>query len=134
MPTTLRNDFDDFLFASIGDDTTGAPMSLLTALARLDVDAWEEAASLARLPLESATQRLASLLSTLPNGPAPDESVTIATRLVALLNQPPKRPARPAVSQPLDTLTARARGVRLPLRFVIASIVIVALIIFVAWR
>ena len=81
-------------------------MSLLTALARLDVDAWEEAAKLARLPLESATQRLASLLATLPNGPVAVESVVIATRLVPLLHRPPKRQARPAASPPLQAPVA----------------------------
>jgi hypothetical protein len=43
-------------------------LSVLSALARAGVDPWEEAAHLARLPGETATQRLASLIAALPNG------------------------------------------------------------------
>jgi hypothetical protein len=134
MAVLLRTDFDNFLFASIGEDAAGAPMSLLTALARLDVDAWEEAAKLARLPLEPATQRLSSLLATLPNGPAPGESMAIAARLIAILHRPPpKRPVRPADAPPLDGLVARARGTSPALRYGIALTIIVVLAIAFAW-
>ena len=61
-------------------------LSVLSALARLDIDPWQEAAELAVLPGATATARLASLIALLPNEPAmrrdPD---TIAARLVTLL-------------------------------------------------
>ena len=79
----LGSEFDSFLFAPIGEDRNGMLLSVVSALARLDVDPWEEADELARLPGESATQRLASLISALPDGP-PD-SRTVATRLIGLL-------------------------------------------------
>lgn len=62
------------------------PLSVLSALARLDFDPWEEAAKLAQLPKDTATRALASLIAALPNGSAtrPDPS-TIAPRLIALL-------------------------------------------------
>jgi hypothetical protein len=62
------------------------PLSALLALVRLDVDPWEEAANLTRLPAETATQRLASLIAALPDGPSahPDPG-TIAARLITLL-------------------------------------------------
>ena len=69
-------------------------LSVLSALARLDLDPWFEAASLSRLPAPAATQRLASLLSTLTTqlkAPAP---ATIA-RLVGLLPQAAKEKAWP---------------------------------------
>ncbi|MDF2117845.1 hypothetical protein PY365_19885 [Roseiarcaceae bacterium H3SJ34-1] len=50
-----RSKFDDFLFAPVGEDRNGMIVSLLSALARLDIDPWEEAAELARLPTEAAT-------------------------------------------------------------------------------
>lgn len=82
----LGSEFNDFLFASIGEDGNGMLLSVLSALARLDVDPWQEAASLARLPGAVATRRLASLLAALPEGPsARQDSGTIAARLVALL-------------------------------------------------
>lgn len=44
------------------------PLSVLSALARLDVDPWVEAAELAGLPREPARLRLAALVSQLPEG------------------------------------------------------------------
>jgi hypothetical protein len=86
LASVLGSEFDDFLFASIGDDRNDMPLSVLSALARLDIDPWLEAAELARLPRETATQRLASSIATLPDGPSPYlEPGTIAARLVALL-------------------------------------------------
>lgn len=40
-------EFDKFLCASIGEDRNGTMLSVLSALARLDVDPWQEAADLA---------------------------------------------------------------------------------------
>jgi len=61
-------------------------LSVLSALARVDVDPWEEAATLARLPRETATRKLASLIAALPDGPsARPDSGTIAARLISLL-------------------------------------------------
>lgn len=82
----LGSEFDDFLFAPIGENRNGMRLSVLSALARLDVDPWQEAANLALLPGETATERLASLIASLPDGPSahPDPG-TIAARLIALL-------------------------------------------------
>jgi hypothetical protein len=66
----LGSEFDVFLFAPIGEDRNGMLLSVLSALARLHVDPWQEAAKLARLPREAATQRLASLIAALPDGPS----------------------------------------------------------------
>ncbi len=61
-------------------------LSVVSALARLDVDPWQEAAQLAQLPGATATQRLASLLAALPDRPsAQQDPRTIAARLIALL-------------------------------------------------
>lgn len=79
-------EFDDFLFAPIGEDRNGMLLSVLSALARLNVDPWREAAKLARMPVETATRDLASLIARIPEGPSvrPDPG-TIAARLIALL-------------------------------------------------
>ena len=82
----LGSEFDDFLFAPIGEERNGMLLSVLSALARLDVDPWQEAAKLARLPGETAIQRLASLIAGLPDGPSMHlDPGTIAARLIALL-------------------------------------------------
>jgi hypothetical protein len=93
MTATLRTDFDAFLFASIGEDANGLPLTLLTVLARLGVDPWQEAADLAALPIEPAMQRLVARLEATPNGPASaTDTVNVADRLIKLLH----RPAAPA--------------------------------------
>ena len=64
-------------------------LSALSALARLDLDPWQEAAKLAGLPGETAIQRLASLIAGLPDGPSMHQDPgTIAARLIALLPRP----------------------------------------------
>jgi hypothetical protein len=86
LVSSLGSEFDDFLLAPIGEDNNGMLLSVLSALARLDVDPWEEAATLARLPRDTATRKLASVIAALPDGPStrPD-SGTIAARLISLL-------------------------------------------------
>jgi hypothetical protein len=86
----LKSEFNDFLFAAIGEEDNHAALTVLSALARLGVDPWQESALLAELPKDAATQRLTSVIAGLPNGSwAPSESGAIAARLVALL--PAKR-------------------------------------------
>jgi hypothetical protein len=107
----LGSEFDDFLLAPIGDDNNGMLLSVLSALARLDVDPWEEAAALARLPGDAATRKLASLIAALPAGPsARRDSETIAARLIPLL---PRRVDREVPSRP--TLPRVGKAIRSPI-------------------
>ena len=79
-------EFDQFLGASIGEDRNGTGLSVLSALARLDVDPWKEAASLARMPREAAAVRLTELIEALPLAQASAiASRMSAASLVALL-------------------------------------------------
>jgi hypothetical protein len=82
----LGFEFDAFLFAPVGDDKNGMPLSVLSVLARLDVDPWQEAADLARLPGRTAIERLTSLIEALPGRPlSPPAPETTAARIIALL-------------------------------------------------
>jgi hypothetical protein len=82
----LSCEFDNFLYASIGEDQNGLLLRVLSVLARSDLDPWEEAARLARLPEKYATARLAELIAALPGRPSgPIVTGTIAARLIALL-------------------------------------------------
>jgi hypothetical protein len=82
-------EFDKFLFASVGDDGNGMPLTVLSALARMDVDPWEEASKLAQLSRQSAVTQLASLLGALRNAPAAGlDLARIAAPLIALLPSP----------------------------------------------
>ena len=84
----LGREFDPFLFATIGDERDGPLLSVVSALARLEVDPWKEAASLARMPRDQAKQRLTSLIASLPKGATTSLSPEIiAARLIALLPQ-----------------------------------------------
>ena len=97
----LGSEFNDFLFAPIGEERNGMLLSVLSALARLDVDPWQEAAELARLTGEAATERLASMIAALPDGPsAPSDPRTIAARLVALLPRRASSNIRPRQTVP----------------------------------
>lgn len=100
----FRPEFDDFLYASIGADRNEMSLSVLSALARLDVDPWEEAAELSELPKKTAAERLASLIAQLPGGrwTQADSSAT-AVRLIELL---PRR------SRSQGASAAKAHGFR----------------------
>jgi hypothetical protein len=92
----LGSEFNDFLFALVGEDRNGMPLSVVSVLARMDLDPWVEAANLADLTAETAARKLASWLDALSD-PAltPASPDTRAVRLIALLprratpNSPP---------------------------------------------
>jgi hypothetical protein len=85
-PNFLGDEFNKFLFALVGTDQSGAQLSVISALARLDLDAWDEAASLARLPRDAAVNKLSGLLRSNPEIPRiSHESRAIAARLIDLL-------------------------------------------------
>jgi hypothetical protein len=74
-------------------------LTMLSALARSGVDPWVEAAGIAALSHDEATQTLVRMLGGLPNGPAPgDETSALASRLVAQLHSSPKPRLRPTPS------------------------------------
>jgi hypothetical protein len=58
-------EFDAFLFASVGEEIDGRPLSVLSALARLGLDPWDEAAHLAQQTREAAADRLAGMMARL---------------------------------------------------------------------
>ena len=63
----LGFEFDSFLFALVGEDRNGMPLSVVSVLARMELDPWVEAASLAALPAETAARKLAAWLDALPD-------------------------------------------------------------------
>ncbi len=58
-------EFDAFLFASVGEEVDGVPLSVLSALSRLDLDPREEAVRLAHLTREAAADQLARMIARL---------------------------------------------------------------------
>ena len=92
----LKSEFNDFLFAPIGEEKNGLVITVLSAFARLGIDPWQESARLGQLSPAMATQRLTSIISGLPNGQWTQSDVGgIAVRLIGLL------PATGAAALPL---------------------------------
>ena len=58
-------EFDSFLFATVGEEVDGVPLSVLSALSRLDLDPRDEAARLSHLTKEAAADQLASMIARL---------------------------------------------------------------------
>lgn len=131
MPTAA-GEFDAFLYAPIGEESDGMLLSVLSALARLNVDPWEEAARLGRLPREAATRFLISLIAALPDGSsARADPRAHAERLAALL------PRRASISHPQQsgTVPPTALGVsqRDLIRYLISGTVLIALFLGGHW-
>jgi hypothetical protein len=85
----VGSEFNDFLYAPIGVERNEMPLSVLSALARLNLDPWGEAAELSKLPKHTATQRLASLIARLPAGRwVHADCGVIAGRLIQLFEPP----------------------------------------------
>lgn len=106
-----RSDLNRFLFADIGEEANGMPLSVLSGLARQGLDPWQEAGRLAKLPQSAAIDGLARMIAaSLPTLP---DATGSAARLVALLPARGGGAALAARAQPMApaSLLARARSV-----------------------
>lgn len=89
----VHSEFNEFLFATVGEEKGGLQLTVLSALARLGFDPWEEAARLADLPQDAATSALSATIAKLPEGTwKAADSRSIAVRLVDSLPRRDKRP------------------------------------------
>lgn len=118
----INSEFNDFLFASVGEEKNGSTLTVLSALTRLGIDPWMEAARLSGLPGDTAARTLTAAIAGLPAGNwnASDLSA-IATRLLSRL---PKRSA--PVARPSRDGRSRSEKVRA------AAPVVVVCILFLA--
>jgi hypothetical protein len=84
-----HSQFNAFLFALVGEEKSGLQLTVLSALARLGLDPWEEAERLSTLSEEAATSALTARLADLPN----DSWKTVDSRSIAvhLVSYLPKR-------------------------------------------
>ena len=91
--------YNEFLFAAVGEERIGVPLTVLSALARLGFDPWQEAARLAGLPRETAARVFAVTIAMLPAGDWKASDVeAISARLVNALpmhGSPAAPPAAP---------------------------------------
>jgi hypothetical protein len=111
MTASLRTDLNDFLFTPVANDANGMHLTMLSALARSGVDPWDEAARLATLSREVATENVVQMLAGVPNGPSPgDQTASMAASLVAQLHSSTTPRLKPVLSA-----NAPSRGDELPL-------------------
>jgi len=82
----LNSEYNSFLFAAIGEDGDEEGLSVLSALTRLELDPWAEAAGFAALPETASKDALARLIERIPGRQrSPKEATASAARLVRLL-------------------------------------------------
>ena len=78
--------YNGFLHAEVGEEANGVRLTVLTALTRLGIDPWQEAARLSDLPRDVAVTALAAAIARLPEGNwKAADAEAIATRLAGLL-------------------------------------------------
>ena len=109
-----HSEYNAFLFASLGDEETGLPLTVQTALTRLGLDPWKEAARLSDLPRAVAATALAAAMARLPDGAWKGAGLPeIAERLVAHLprQSTPAIPAVAAITAKRFTLPRTKSGV-----------------------
>jgi hypothetical protein len=81
-----HSEYNAFLFSAVGEDRVGLPLTVLSALSRLGLDPWQEAARLSDLPREAAARAVAATIARLPEGDwKASDAEAIAARLVDCL-------------------------------------------------
>lgn len=100
--TLGHSPYNAFLFAEVGKEQVGGPLTVLTALTRLGFDPWLEAARLSDLPKGAAAHALAVTIARLPAGDwKATDAEAIAARLVRWLPEHSAKPI-PPVTPPLS--------------------------------
>ena len=81
----LHSELNGFLFATMGTEKNGAPLSVLSGLARLGIDPWVEGARLAKLPRKAAAHALAPIIASFAKDCSDSDVHKLALHLVGLL-------------------------------------------------
>jgi hypothetical protein len=125
MQTTYPDPFalkhsglDAFLYADVGSELNGSPLTILSVLARLGKDRWAQAAAWAALPTAAAIDGLSQSIAQMPLAPiALAGNRDIAARLVQLLPGKSRRAvaapaggARPAAATPNRSIAMMILG------------------------
>lgn len=119
-----------FLRATVGEDVNGINVSVISMLARLEVDPWTEASDLAAMPDEPARKRLDTLMTRFKDVPTleRDQSKIIS----ALLDLLPRKKAAANLNSPDVTAKLPALAMGLPLHWYIITFLILGWIINLA--
>jgi hypothetical protein len=123
--TNLSAEFNDFLFARVCEEANEMQLSVISALARLDLDPWTEAAELARMPADGAARRLSSLLARVVEDPrAQPDRAAMAAHLIALLPSPANTDIPSRVWAPGVPTAPQLRVLRLTCLALLASMAV----------
>jgi hypothetical protein len=84
-----QSNLNAFLFADVGAESNGMPLSVVSMLGRLGGDPWATAGRLAGQPRDAAVLELAEIITgTAQADRSSSEIMAIATRLASLLPRP----------------------------------------------
>jgi hypothetical protein len=123
-------EFDGFLYAMISEEKNGKGLSVISMLARSNVDPWQEAASLARMPREAARTRLAALIAALPSEPGVEFSAKAPIpELVALLPSPNSFDVL-GLNDGVETISRQRPNVSLALSILTLAVFVVFVVTF----
>ena len=123
----LRSELDEFLFAPVGEESNGMTLSVFSALARLGIDPWAEAARLANMLGPAAMHALSQTISGMPGDCWRSvDAPRIAARLVRLL------PKGGVAAAPAASRSGAARVWREPSTMMIWLLLAALLVVTVA--
>ena len=105
-----HSEYNPFLFAAVDDEEGEVPLTVLSALARLGIDPWQEAARLSALPREAAAQSLAEAIAKLPRKAC--EAASLAATATRLVNWLPARGALTGSTGSTSSTVAASRAKR----------------------
>ena len=121
-------EFERFLYATVGEDLNGSVVTVLSTLARLDLDPWKETAELVMLGRDAARLRLERVLAGFLDVPAlMTDHGTVARELCLLL---PERPPKHPLSQADSSATIARLASSRTLWAILAIILVLAQILF----
>jgi hypothetical protein len=126
----LRPDLDNFLFAAVGTELNGVPLSMVSALTRLGLDPWNEAGRLASLSKREAVEQLARLIAELPDARRPlAEARKLAGALVEELPKDGTAGPSPSKSKQIPRLSRWPAMPRQSQFFIFCIVVAVAALV-----
>lgn len=123
-------EFERFLYASVGEDRNGHVVTVLSTLARFDLDPWTETAELATLGRDAARMRLGTLLARFQDVPAlADTHNRVAQNLSQLLPEgPPSRALKQAASTITDGIMGKSGAIWTAIAIIFAVLQMVAIV------
>jgi len=117
-------ELEPFLLAEIGDDRTGMPLTVQSALARLDLDPQSEAIRIYEQSRDAAVRNLTDLIEALPEGSWTKlDARELAADLLTRLPHGRRRQAEPVANGPPPRTAPRMTILRLFICAALAALV-----------